>query len=98
MDTRTLEDMAQRLADLLPPQLGAVRNELRGNFHAVLQSQLARLDLVPREEFEATREVLAHTRAQLEALQQQVAELEQEAAAAATTQRSDRADSSDDNA
>lgn len=76
MNTRSLEDIAERLAALLPPQLGSVRDELRDNFHAVLQSQLARLDLVPREEFEATREVLAHTREKLEVLEQQVAELE----------------------
>src|SRR5699024_3108824 len=76
MNTRSLEDIAERLAALLPPQLGAVHDELRDNFHAVLQSQLARLDLVPREEFEATREMLVHTRQKLEALEQQVAELE----------------------
>lgn len=76
MDTRSLEDIAARLAALLPPQLGAIREELRDNFHAVLQSQLARMDLVPREEFEATRDMLARTREKLGKLEQQVAELE----------------------
>jgi len=76
IDKHTIEDIAERLAGMLPPQVGPVRDELRANFRAVLQSQLARLDLVPREEFDATRDMLAETRAQLERLEQQVAALE----------------------
>ena len=76
MDIRAIEEIAERLAGLLPPQVGPVRDELRANFRAVLQSQLARLDLVPREEFEATRDMLTHTRAKLDELERQVAELE----------------------
>ena len=73
---RSIEDMAARLAEALPSQAGPIREEMRANFRAILQSQLARLDLVPREEFEATREMLAHTRAKLDALERQVAGLE----------------------
>lgn len=76
MDKHAIEDIAERLAGLLPPQVGPVRDELRANFRSVLQSQLARLDLVPREEFDATRDMLAETRAKLERLEQQVAALE----------------------
>jgi BMFP domain-containing protein YqiC len=42
----------------------------------VLQSGLARLDLVTREEFEVQRAVLLRTREKLEELQRNVAELE----------------------
>lgn len=76
MSMRTIEDLAARLADVLPPQAGILRDELKANFKAVLQSQLAELDLVSREEFDATREVLAHARARLDELEQRVAELE----------------------
>lgn len=76
MDIRAIEDIAERLASLLPSQVGPVRDELRDNFRAVLQSQLTRLDLVPREEFEAAQDMLQHTRDKLEALEQQVAALE----------------------
>ena len=48
------------------------------NFHAILQSALARLDLVSREEFEVQKAVLAKTRQKLEALEQRVAEIEQQ--------------------
>lgn len=72
----SIEELAARLSQALPPQVGPIRDELHANFRAILQSQLSRLDLVPREEFEATREMLAHTRRKLDALERQVAELE----------------------
>jgi len=73
---RSIEDIAARLSQALPPQLGPIRDELHANFRAILQSQLSRLDLVPREEFEAARDTLAHTRRKLEDLERHVAELE----------------------
>lgn len=76
MDTRAIEDIAERLAGLLPPQAGPVGEELHANFRALLHSQLARLDLVPRAEFDAARDMLSHTRERLEALERQVAALE----------------------
>lgn len=76
MDRRTIEDIAERLAGMLPPQAGPVRDELRDNFRAVLKSQLSRLELVPREEFDAARDMLAHTREKVDELERQVAALE----------------------
>jgi hypothetical protein len=73
---RSIEDIAARLSQALPPQVGPLREEIHANFRAILQSQLARLDLVPREEFDAAREMLAHTRRKLDALERQVAALE----------------------
>lgn len=75
-DMRSIEDMAARLANALPPQVAPLREELKANFRAVLQSQLAELDLVPREEFEATREMLVHARTRLEELEARVEQLE----------------------
>lgn len=43
---------------------------------ALVQAALARLDLVSREEFDAQAAVLARTRARLEALEQQLAQLQ----------------------
>ena len=75
---RSIEDIAARLSQALPPQVGPLRDELHANFRAILQSQLAKLDLVPREEFDAAREMLAHTRSKLDTLERQVAALEAE--------------------
>ncbi|GAB3677299.1 accessory factor UbiK family protein [Salinisphaera aquimarina] len=74
----SIEDLATRLSQALPPQVGPIRDELHANFRAILQSQLARLDLVPREEFEAAREMLAHSRRKLDAMEQRLAALEAE--------------------
>lgn len=41
-----------------------------------LQDKLAKLNLVTREEFDAQQAVLARTRAKLDALEQQMAELQ----------------------
>lgn len=76
IDTHALEDLAQRLARVLPPGLGPVRRELESNFHAVLQSRLPELGLVGREEFEAAREMLAHSRRRIDELEARVRELE----------------------
>lgn len=78
IDTRALEDLAQRLARVLPPGLGPVRRELEDNFHAVLQSRLPDLGLVGREEFEAAREMLARSRQRIDELEARVRELESE--------------------
>lgn len=77
IETRGLEEMAERLVKVLPPGLGSVRRELHDNFRAVLQSQLPRLELVNREEFDAARDMLCEARQQIEALEQQVRQLEE---------------------
>ena len=76
IDLAQLDDLAHRLSGLVPPGLREGRDELQQNFKAVLQSGLARLDLVTREEFEVQRAVLLRTREKLDALEQAVATLE----------------------
>jgi BMFP domain-containing protein YqiC len=50
--------------------------DLEKNVRAMLNQGFAKLDLLTREEFELQAEVLARTRAKLDALEQRVAELE----------------------
>ena len=71
-----IEDLAERLSTLIPPGLHALRSELQENFRAILQQNLSELDLVGREQFEATRQMLINSRAKLEKLEARVAELE----------------------
>lgn len=75
-DPKTLDDIASRLANAVPPGLNNLKEDMEKNFRAVLQSALGKLDLVTREEFEVQKGVLAKTRAKLETLEQQVAEIE----------------------
>ena len=70
------QEWAQRLTQFLPPGLKGFRQELETNFRALLQGGLEKLDLVGREQFEVQRELLARSRAKLEALEQRVKELE----------------------
>lgn len=81
IDFNHIDDLARRLSSLVPPSLRGdaasdVRDELQQNFKSVLQSGLAKLDLVTREEFEVQRAVLLRTREKLEQLQRAVADLE----------------------
>ena len=76
IDLAQLDDLARRLSGLVPPGLREGRDELQQNFKAVLQSGLARLDLVTREEFDVQRAVLLRTREKLEALEREVQALE----------------------
>ena len=75
-DPRLIDDLARRLAGSVPEGMLALRRDLEQNFKGVLQSQLAQLDLVTREEFDVQATVLKRTREKLAALEQRLAELE----------------------
>jgi len=75
-DPKTIDEIASRLASAVPPGLTHLKEEMEKNFHSILQAALGKLDLVTREEFEVQKGVLAKTRAKLEVLEHQVAELE----------------------
>jgi BMFP domain-containing protein YqiC len=77
MDPRFIDDLARRLSAAIPESVSAVRRDLEGNFKAVLQSTLARLDLVTRQEFDVQAAVLRRTREKLEALEARLAAFEQ---------------------
>jgi hypothetical protein len=77
-DPRFLEDLAKRLAESMPPQLAALKNDLEANFKSVLQAGLAKLDLVTRQEFDVQAGVLARTREKLNALEERLVALEAE--------------------
>jgi len=76
MDPRFIDDLARRLSASVPAGLTAMREDLQQNFKAVLQSTLARLDLVTRQEFDVQAGVLRRTREKLEALEARLAGLE----------------------
>lgn len=75
MESR-IEDLVRRLMETIPPGVRGLQQDLESNFRAVLRANLARLDLVARDEFTAQTRVLERTRARLEELERRVAELE----------------------
>ena len=62
INVSAIDDLARRLADLLPPGVREARTELTENFGDALRAGLRRLDLVTREEFDVQRCVLLRTR------------------------------------
>jgi hypothetical protein len=74
--TRRVEELATKLAGLLPPSLKGLRTELQDNFRAVLRANLEKLDLVSRERFDLQAELLARTQTTLKALEKRLKDLE----------------------
>lgn len=78
LDPKQLEDLAAKLGAVIPPSLKGLRRELEDNFRAVLRANLEKWDLVSRERFDVQAELLARTRAKLDALEKRLAELERQ--------------------
>ena len=74
-----LDELARKLADSVPGGIKSMGEDLERNFKSVLQSALARMDLVTREEFDVQQAVLARTREKLESLEARLAALEEDA-------------------
>ncbi|MEM1081632.1 MAG: accessory factor UbiK family protein [Pseudomonadota bacterium] len=71
-DLNTLDDITRKLADAVPRELKNAGEDLQGRFRSVLESQLEKLDLVTREEFEIQKRVLERSREKLEQLEQRL--------------------------
>ncbi len=76
IDPKILDDLAQKLAGVVPAGVSQVREDLQKNLRAVLQSVLGHLDLVTREEFDVQNKVLERTREKLETINLRLVDLE----------------------
>lgn len=76
IDGKLLDDLAQKLAGVLPGGVRDLQQDMEKNFRVVLQGIFSKMELVTREEFDVQTDVLARTRARLESLERQVAEIE----------------------
>lgn len=76
MDPKRIDELARKLAAVLPDGINDLRTDMERNFRAVLQGTLARMDVVTREEFDVQSGVLARTREKVEQLLQRLEELE----------------------
>ncbi|BFT32159.1 accessory factor UbiK family protein [Alteromonas sp. D210916BOD_24] len=77
LDPKKLEDLAKQIADAIPPGVKNMAEEAEGRVKTVLQSQLSKLDVVTREEFDIQSQVLIRTREKLDAMEARLAALEQ---------------------
>jgi hypothetical protein len=76
INSNGLDDLAKRLADSVPESLRAFGRDLESNFKAVLQAQLAKLDLVTRQDFDVQAAILERTREKLTTLEARLKDLE----------------------
>jgi BMFP domain-containing protein YqiC len=76
LDANGLDELAHRLAEAVPASLRSLGRDLEANFKAVLQAQLAKLDLVSRSEFDVQAALLARTQAALATMEQRLKEIE----------------------
>lgn len=76
INNSTIESLAEKITNALPSGGKALAKDLKKNLRVGLSSTLERMDLVTREEFDIQAELLVRTRARLEQLEKQVAELE----------------------
>ena len=76
LDPKKLEELAKQIADAIPPGVKNIAEEVEGRAKTVLQSQLSKLDLVTREEFDIQSQVLIRTREKLDAMESRISELE----------------------
>jgi BMFP domain-containing protein YqiC len=73
LNTKPFDYIAARIGKIIET---SPAKDLEKNVKAMLASSLARLDLVPRAEFEVQAQVLLKTREKLEALEQRLAAIE----------------------
>ncbi len=73
LNAKAFDDLAARIGQAIE---NSPAKDIEKNVRAMLSAGLARLDLVPRAEFDVQAQVLIKTREKLEALEARLAELE----------------------
>jgi len=76
---KTPEDFLDRISEQVNDLLSQSKQsseDIKRNVRALIQAQLAKLDVVSREEFEVQQAILLKTRTQIEQLEKQLAALE----------------------
>ncbi len=75
IELKTIDDLARRLGEAMPPGLSAAREDLETHFRAVLTNAFERMDLVTRDQFEAQSAVLERCRMKLDQLEKQLEDI-----------------------
>lgn len=75
INTKAFDEIAHNITRLLPEGAGKLQKDLESNIRAAVQSGLAKMNLVTREEFDIQTELLKRSREKLEQLEKQLADL-----------------------
>ncbi|EJD6507994.1 ubiquinone biosynthesis accessory factor UbiK [Providencia rettgeri] len=76
LDPKKLEQVARQIQGALPQGVRDLGEDFDKKLRSLLQSQLGKLDLVSREEFDIQTQVLLRTREKLAKMEQRVSTLE----------------------
>ena len=79
IDHSTLDEIVRKITAALPDSARSLQQDIEKNVRVTLSSLFEKMDLVTREELEVQKAVLARTRAKVEALEQKLTELENDA-------------------
>ena len=82
IDPKKIEQIARQVHESMPKGIREFGEDVEKKIRQTLQSQLTRLDLVSREEFDVQTQVLLRTREKLALLEQRLSELENRQATA----------------
>ena len=85
IDPKKIEQIARQGHESMPKGLRDLGEDVEKKIRQVLQSQLTRLDLVSREEFDVQTQVLLRTREKLALLEQRLNDLESRSLSASAT-------------
>ena len=67
-----IEELTQRITQLLPTNAQVLKDDLEANIHSLLQSSLSKMNLVTREEFDIQTALLERTREKLDQIEKQL--------------------------
>lgn len=76
IDPKKIEQIAQQIHNSLPQGLKDFGEDAESKIKQILQAQLAKLDVITREEFDIQIQVLLRTRQKLDALEKRLDALE----------------------
>jgi BMFP domain-containing protein YqiC len=76
IDPKKNEQIARQVPESMPKGIREFGDDVEKKIRQILQSQLMRLDLVSREEFDVQTQVLLRTREKIALLEQRLTELE----------------------
>lgn len=78
LDPKKIEQVARQIQGALPKGVRELGEDVDKKIRRLLQSQLSKLDLVSREEFDIQTQVLLRTREKLALMEQRISALERE--------------------
>ena len=76
LDPQKIEQFAKQITDPMPEVIRTMAQETEDKVKQVIQAQLARMDIVTREEFDVQSQVLLRTREKLNVLEARLDALE----------------------